>query len=79
MPWPRAASRCGRKLSLPNASGIAHGGDSMVIDALGNLMYHKHGEEDIHTITLEKEPLDEVRQKFPFWKDADQFRIMKEG
>lgn len=59
---------------------IYHSGDSMVLDALGNTLYHKTNEEDIHTIVLQKEPLQEVREKFPFWKDADNFKIVpKDG
>ncbi len=57
---------------------IYHSGDSMVIDPLGEILYHKQHDEDIFTITLEKEKLNQVRNKFPFWKDADQFRIMNE-
>ncbi|MEO8171545.1 MAG: amidohydrolase [Sediminibacterium sp.] len=63
-----------------DGKGIHHGGDSMVIDPLGAVLYHKHEDEDIYTITLELEPLQQVREKFPFWKDADHFKIMpKDG
>ena len=63
-----------------DGNGIYHSGDSMVIDALGNTLYHKKDEEDIHTIVLQKEPLLEVRERFPFWKDADNFKIVpKDG
>lgn len=58
-----------------DGNGIAHNGDSMVIDPLGELLYHKPGEEDTFTITLEKQPLEEARKRFPFLKDADGFRI----
>jgi predicted amidohydrolase len=47
----------------------------MVIDPLGEILYHKAHEEDVFTITLDKEHLQEVRQRFPFWKDADEFKI----
>ncbi len=30
---------------------------------------------NIFTITLEKNTLEEVRTKVPFWKDADHFQI----
>ena len=60
-----------------DGNGIAHGGDSMVVDALGNTMYHRAGEEAIHTIVLQKEPLQQIREKFPFWKDADDFKIIQ--
>ena len=48
----------------------------MVVDALGVTLYHKQEEEDIYTIILEKDRLQEVREKFPFWKDADQYKIL---
>ncbi len=54
---------------------INHSGDSMIIDPLGEIVYHKENEEDVFTYTLQKEKLDEVRKKFPFWKDADPFFI----
>jgi omega-amidase len=31
--------------------------------------------EDVFTISLEKEKLEEVRNKFPFWEDGDEFNI----
>ncbi len=52
---------------------IHHSGNSLVIDPVGEVLYHKAEEEDIFTITLEKERLEEVRSKFPFWKDGDDF------
>lgn len=58
-----------------DGNGIYHSGDSMVIDPLGNILYQKAHEEDVFTISLEKELLDEVRQKFPFWKDSDEFSL----
>ncbi len=54
---------------------INHSGDSMVIDALGEILYHKAHEEDIFTITLRKDRLQTVREKFPFWKDSDHFQL----
>jgi predicted amidohydrolase len=58
-----------------DGNDIYHSGDSMVIDPLGEILYHKAHEEDVFTITLDKEHLQEVRQRFPFWKDADEFKI----
>ncbi len=55
---------------------IHHSGDSMIIDPLGEILYHRENEEDVFTYTLQKEKLNEVREKFPFWKDADQFEIL---
>ena len=50
----------------------------MIIDAMGQALYHKKDEEDIFTIELNKEHLEEVRKRFPFWKDADNFIIKNE-
>jgi omega-amidase len=54
---------------------INHCGDSMVVDPLGEVLYTAKNQEDVFTVTLEKSHLDTVREKFPFWKDADRFRI----
>ena len=58
-----------------DGNNIYHAGDSMVVDPMGEILYHKKDEEDIFTIELNKECLEEVRKKFPFWKDADKFII----
>jgi len=54
---------------------IHYNGDSMIVDPLGESLYQKPGEEDVFTYTFQKEKLNEVREKFPFWKDADEFNI----
>ena len=59
-----------------DGNNIYHSGDSMVIDPLGEVLYTKAHEEDSCTITLSKEKLEESRNKFPFWKDADGFNII---
>ncbi len=56
---------------------IYHSGDSMIIDPLGEILYQKAHDEDVCTITLHKEKVDEVREKLPFWKDADPFLIQE--
>jgi omega-amidase len=56
-----------------DGKGIAHSGDSCVLDALGETLYSKAEAEDIFTIRLQKEPLEEIRAKLPFLKDADHF------
>jgi omega-amidase len=58
-----------------DGNGIYHTGDSMIVDAMGTVLYTKPNEEDIFTITLQKESLDETRTKLPFLKDADRFII----
>jgi predicted amidohydrolase len=59
-----------------DGNDIYHSGDSMIVDALGEVLYHKPHDEDIHTITLEKEALLAIREKLPFWKDADRFDLL---
>jgi omega-amidase len=54
---------------------IHYTGESMVVEPMGEIMYQKKEVEDIFTITLDKDHLKMVREKFPFWKDADRFII----
>lgn len=56
---------------------IYHSGDSLVASPLGEVLYTKANDEDIFTITLQKDELDEIRKKMPFWKDADPFMILQ--
>jgi omega-amidase len=58
-----------------DGNGIYYSGGSMIIDPLGDILYEKGDEEDTFTYTLQKESLNEVREKFPFWKNADLFNI----
>lgn len=58
-----------------DGNDIHYSGESMVIDPLGEILYTKKDAEDIFTIELDKKHLDTVREKFPFWKDADDFTI----
>ncbi len=58
-----------------DGNGIDHNGDSMVVNTLGEIMYSKEKEEDIHTVILDKEHLIKIRDHFPFWKDADKFNL----
>ena len=58
-----------------DANGHHYSGESMIVDPMGEVLYTKAHEEDIFTVTLHKEKLDEVRTKLPFWKDGDNFMI----
>jgi omega-amidase len=58
-----------------DGNGIIYSGDSMIIDPLGEILYEKPNCEDVFTYTLEKEKLNEIRKRYPFWKDADSFII----
>jgi predicted amidohydrolase len=58
-----------------DGNNINHSGDSMVVDPMGEILYTKANEEDIFTVTLQKEKLDDVRRRLPFWKDGDNFMM----
>ncbi|HLX65416.1 MAG TPA: nitrilase family protein [Puia sp.] len=58
-----------------DGNGIAHSGDSMIIDPLGETLYHAAPTEEVFTLTLTKDRLDTVRERFPFWRDSDHFYI----
>lgn len=58
-----------------DGNNIAHCGNSMVVDALGNVLYCKAGEEDVVTLTLQKQELLHIRNGFPFLHDRDNFTI----
>lgn len=62
-----------------DGNDIYYSGDSMIIDPMGEVLYTKKDEEDIFTITLDKENLQSVRAKLPFLKDADGFMIVNDG
>lgn len=58
-----------------DAQGNGHSGDSMVVDPLGDILLHNRFEECISTITLDRNHLEDVRSRMPFWRDADSFII----
>jgi omega-amidase len=59
-----------------DGNNIYHSGNSMVVDAMGEILYEKEHEEDVYTITLSKEKLQSVRTGLPFLKDGDSFTIL---
>lgn len=59
-----------------DGNNIAHSGDSMVVDPLGEVLYTKAQEEFVQTVTISKEHLASIREKLPFLKDADDFNIL---
>lgn len=58
-----------------DGNNIQYSGASMIIDPLGEILYHGENKEDVFTFTFQKEKLNEVRNKFPFLRDADPFII----
>jgi omega-amidase len=61
-----------------DGNNIHYSGYSMVVDPLGEVLYQKEEEEDIYTIALNKDHLQSIRDKLPFWKDADHFHILSD-
>jgi predicted amidohydrolase len=59
-----------------DGKNISYTGGSMIIDPLGEILYQKKNEEDIFSYSLDKKHLDSVREKFPFWRDADEFKLL---
>ncbi len=58
-----------------DGNNIAHSGDSLIVGPLGEVLYYCAYEEDVFTISLQKEEITNARALFPFWKDADFFHI----
>jgi omega-amidase len=58
-----------------DGNNIYHSGDSMVVDPLGEVLYQVSNKETVCTHILQKDRLEEVRSRFPFWRDADRFSI----
>lgn len=58
-----------------DGNDIEYAGDSAVIDPKGHLIFEQADTEFIQTFELDKEALDQYRQKFPAYLDADNFEI----
>jgi omega-amidase len=58
-----------------DGNDIYYSGDTMILDPLGATVYHAAEKDETHTLTLRKEDLARIRQRFPFWRDADLFSI----
>ena len=59
-----------------DGNNIHYCGESMIVDPMGEVLYTKKEEEDIFTLALDKTHLQDVREKLPFLKDADDFKII---
>jgi len=55
--------------------GNHHSGDSMLVNPLGEVLYHCADHEDVFTITLTMDELNKTRDTLPFLRDADSFTI----
>jgi len=58
---------------------IMHAGDSVVINPLGEVISNTNThQENLETVSLDKEFLDSLRKKFPVGLDADDFELKTE-
>lgn len=55
---------------------VYYSGGSMCISPAGDVVYYKPEDEDLYTFTLYPEDLKKMREKFPFMKDADSFKLL---
>ncbi|MBA3829689.1 MAG: amidohydrolase [Taibaiella sp.] len=55
---------------------IHYAGDSSVFGPLGEIVWRKTNEAAVHTITLEKNAIENARAHFPFLNDADKFLLL---
>ncbi len=58
-----------------DANGLDYTGDSLVYAADGKLLLDCEDRAGVFTTTLEREPLDTYRRKFPLHADADPFTV----
>ncbi|MBW2679676.1 MAG: amidohydrolase [Deltaproteobacteria bacterium] len=54
-----------------DGNGHHYSGDSSIIDPLGNIIFHKKNATITHTVNLSYETLQNARESFPVWMDAD--------
>lgn len=59
-----------------DGNGFPYSGNSAIIDFAGKVLVREIDNETIFHYTLEKTPLDEFRQKFPAYLDADGFILI---
>src|ERR1700750_3386398 len=58
-----------------DGKGLEYGGESMVLGPLGEHLRLMGSAEEIFSLTLDREKLDNLRAQLPFWRDADTFFI----
>jgi omega-amidase len=59
-----------------DGNDIPYSGDSMIVDPLGKVSADLRGKDVVHTERLSGAIMENFREKFPAWKDGDQFEIM---
>jgi omega-amidase len=59
-----------------DGNGLRYNGQSALIDFQGKVLHAFDDQEGIATIEIEKAALEEFRNRFPFYEDADKFEIL---
>lgn len=59
-----------------DVNGIAHSGDSRIIDPMGQILFEHSHTPIMYSHLLDEGLLLETRQKLPFLKDADPFQLL---
>lgn len=59
-----------------DGKGIAHSGDSRIIDPMGQILFEHSQTPIMYSHHLDETLLQETRQKLPFLKDADAFQLL---
>lgn len=63
-----------------DAKGLSYSGDSMLVDFKGEpLIDEPRNESFLRSETLSRQALNDFRDKFPAWRDADDFALSHEG
>ena len=52
-------------------------GNSQIVNPWGNIMVHAGTSDSVISAVIERNTLEDVRQRLPFLKDADTFRVLK--
>ncbi|MDH8700917.1 omega-amidase [Dysgonomonadaceae bacterium PH5-43] len=68
---------CGVNRVGEDGNGLKYQGDSLIIDYKGNALAEAiNDEESLLTVSVNKDKLNDFREKFPAWKDADDFTVL---
>lgn len=67
---------CGVNRAGVDGNGLQYRGDSKIIDPKGKIIGLTQNKEDIITVNISKDELIKFRDKFPVWKDADEFKLL---
>jgi predicted amidohydrolase len=59
-----------------DAYDIPYSGDSQVISPLGEVLFHLENEACAETVVLNKDVLNQYRNDFPAFDDADEFKLL---